>query len=216
MKTNGIVLLFTLLLAGSGANAQYTDINRLMSESITLSRTTSNKQAAHSPSWTLVETALKQVNAVEFKPGMVNVIHAVDPSTIIYPPPTPAPPPPPKRRYSIRYGGLTLYGDYQWLQLEVTPVGGMGFLKDLGQMSWSEVDRMPALMLEPIAQSIQISSNQGEPVVGPEGVIVKARTGHVYAVHIKDEGTDFRALFRIESIDTNGNCKISWKRIPTK
>ena len=75
---------------------------------------------------------------------------------------------------------------------------------------------MPALGLKPIPQGITISQFGGETIVLPQGFIVKAFAGHIYAVHIEDDRTEYRAIFRIESIDSTGDCKLSWKRIPSK
>jgi VWFA-related protein len=102
------------------------------------------------------------------------------------------------------------------LQLEAAPTGGVGYLSDMGEMKWEEVDRMPALVLQPITGGMTLTIFGGEEIVGPEGLIVRARAGHIYAVHVKDDREDFRAIFRIESIESNGECRLSWKRIPSK
>jgi hypothetical protein len=122
----------------------------------------------------------------------------------------------PKRRYSIAYETFSSAPDDLWLRVEATPVGGMGLVKDMGERKWEEVDRMPALVLKPITSGISFTINHGVRSVGPQGLIVRALAGHVYAAQIKDDRTDYRVIFRVDSIDSNGDCSISWKRIPSK
>ena len=179
MKTNCFVIFIALLLMASSVSAQETEISRLKTQTITLSRKVSQEGKAYPAAWTLVEGNQK-------------------------------------RSYSIVYGGLSLGGDSQWLQLTASPNGGMGWLTDLGELHWTEVDQMPALFLKPIPQGITISNFGGETIVLPQGFIVKAVAGHIYAVHIEDDRTEYRAIFRVESIDSGVECKLSWKRIPSK
>lgn len=217
MKAYRVVIFIAVLLIVSNVNAQETEISRLKTQTITLTRKVSKEKTATSPFWTLVESEVRQVRPVEFKnPRTIDDINTSNASSVSYPAPQAESARPPKRRYSIRYGGLSLAGDYQWLQLAASPDGGMGFLKDLGEMNWAVVDRMPALVLKPIPRGITISQIAGETIITPEGYIVKAIVGHIYAVHVKDDHADFRAIFRIESIEANGECKLSWKRIPSK
>jgi hypothetical protein len=55
-------------------------------------------------------------------------------------------------------------------------------------------------------------SREGKPKVDP--AFVRAVTGHIYAVRVVDEKSDYYALFRIENLN-DGTCDISWKLIPS-
>jgi hypothetical protein len=46
-------------------------------------------------------------------------------------------------------------------------------------------------------------------------IFVRAAVGHIYAVHVVDEGVDYYALFRVESLVSGDRCTISWKLIPS-
>jgi hypothetical protein len=220
MRTKCDVILITLLLIVS-ANAQKQEISGLKTQTITLSRKAPKDKTAPPRFWILVDSDGRQVKPVEFKGppsridktpsadvidasssamnvGQVQVVNL------------------PKRRYSIAYVAFSPTPDDLWLHVEAAPVGGMGLLKDMGEMKWEEVDRMPALVLKPITPGISFSINYGMRSVGPQGLIVRALAGHVYAAEIKDDRTDYRVIFRIDSIDSNGDCNISWKRIPAK
>src|SRR6185503_5810441 len=123
----------------------------------------------------------------------------------------------PKRRFSIAYLSFSKAPDDLWLHLEAaSPFDGMGSLEDMGEMKWEEVERIPALVPKPITPELSFWINQGMRTIGPEGLVVRAVAGHVYAVQIKANRTDYRVIFRIDSIDSNGDCHISWKRIPRK
>lgn len=221
MRTKAAVILVTLLLIVSVNAQKKQELSDLKTQTITLSRKAPKNKTAPPRSWILVESDGRQLKPVEFKgpPSRIDKLpstDAVDASTsalnigqveVVYLP---------KRRYSIRYGRLSKAADDLWLQLEASPASGMGLLMDMGQMKWEEVVRMPAPVLKPITPGISLLINKGVTTVGPEGSIVRALAEHVYAVQIKDDRTDYRVIFRIDSIDSNGDCNISWKRIPSK
>ena len=48
----------------------------------------------------------------------------------------------------------------------------------------------------------------------PQREFVQAVAGHVYLVHTVDRNTDLYALFRVDALEENHRCDISWKRIP--
>ncbi|HBB95536.1 MAG TPA: hypothetical protein DC054_09105 [Blastocatellia bacterium] len=221
MRTKAAVILITLLLIVSVNAQKNQEISDLKTQTITLSRKARKDKTAPPRSWILVETGGRQIKPVQFKgpPSTIDDLPSTDvieasasarnvgqvqvTSTG-------------KRSYSIRYGGLSMAADDLWLQVMATPPGGMGLLTDMGQMKWEEVHRMPVLVLKPITSRISITMNKGVSAVGPEGSIVRAVAGHVYAAQIKDDRTVYRVIFRIDSIDSNGDCNISWKRIPSK
>jgi len=220
MKTNGVVILITLLLIVSCVNAQKKqEISGLKTQTITLSRKAPKDKTAPPRFWILMESGGRQLKPVEFKgpPSRIdNSMDVVDASSSALNVGQVQVVNLPKYRYSIRYGGLSKAADDLWLQLGASPASGMGLLKDMGEMKWEEVDRMPALVLKPITPGISFSINHGTRSVGPQGLIVRAVAGHVYAAQIKDDRTDYRVIFRVDSIDSNGDCNISWKRIPSK
>jgi hypothetical protein len=219
MRTKGNGILITLLLIVSVNAQKQQEISGLKTQTITLSRKEPKDKTAPPRFWILVDSDARQVKPVEFKGpasridktpsmdvidasssamnvGQVQVVNL------------------PKRRYSIAYGAFSPTPDDLWLHVEAAPVGGMGLLKDMGELKWEEIDRMPALVLKPITPGISFSMNNGMRSVGPQGLIVRALTGHLYAAQIKDDRTNYRVIFRIDSIDSNGDCSISWKRIP--
>ena len=140
----------------------------------------------------------------------------------------------------LRYGLLAINDDLDWLQIS-TATESRGVIRDLGEYSWKDQFEVPALTpltrlgpgqprnvsidfpsgeanqgtskgditLPPIVASRQ---REGKPKIDP--AFVKAVAGHIYAVHVVDEKSDYYALFRIESL-SNGTCNISWKIIPS-
>src|SRR5262249_24504399 len=54
--------------------------------------------------------------------------------------------------------------------------------------------------------------HDGKPKIDP--VFVKAIVGHLYAIHVVNDTSDFYALFRVEALTRGDNCTISWRLIP--
>ena len=221
MRKKSNVILITLLVIVSVNAQKQQEVSGLKTQTITLSRKAPKDKTAPPRFWILVDSDGRQVRPVELKGppsridktpsadvidasasamnvGQVQVVNL------------------PRHRYSIAYDAFSQTPDDLWLHVEAAPVGGMGLLKDMGEMKWQEIDRMPALVLKPITPGISFSINHGMRSVGPQGLVVRALAGHVYAAQIKDDRTDYRVIFRIDSIDSNGDCNISWKRIPSK
>lgn len=117
------------------------------------------------------------------------------------------------RRFDIRYGGLTLNGTNDWLEV-VDFAGTRSVIKDLGAMSWSEVTTVPLLEPAPAphGRGITVTSRR---IVSPQNVHVKAVPGHVYLLRVKDSKDNYQVLLRVESLDPKGECTLSWKRVST-
>jgi hypothetical protein len=110
----------------------------------------------------------------------------------------------------VRYGALSIRGDGDWLDIVAPPPGALGTIKDMGELSWSEVHEVPVLMFTP--------HPHGYPVPGHRAVfsneVVKAKVGHMYVLRVKKQKTDFYTLLRVEAIDPKGECTFTWKRVP--
>ena len=116
-------------------------------------------------------------------------------------------------RYDIRFGGMMVNGDYHWLEIAERR-GAQSVVKDLGAMSWDEVTHVPLLPAspEPYTGAI-VHTRRG--ITAPENVVVRAAAGHMYLLHVKDQRTEYYVMFRVESLDPNGECTLSWKRVPS-
>lgn len=120
-------------------------------------------------------------------------------------------------RYDIRYGGISEDGDDRWLEI-VHLTGTRSMIKDVGEMSWTEVYHVPILFASADSHTGMLtrSYNNGQlATIAPEGVVVKAIVGHMYVVHVKDKAKDYYAMLRVEAIDAKGECTISWKNVPS-
>lgn len=52
----------------------------------------------------------------------------------------------------------------------------------------------------------------GKPKIDP--IFVKAIVGHLYAIHVVNDTSDFYALFRVEALTRGDNVTISWRLVP--
>lgn len=125
----------------------------------------------------------------------------------------------PKRlhRYDIRYGGISENGDDSWLDI-VHRRGAQSVLKDIGEMSWTELYHVPVLFASPTPHTGELAHSYAGgrlQKISPEEVIVKAIIGHMYVMHVKDQETDYYVMFRVEAIDPKGECRLSWKLVPS-
>ncbi len=128
---------------------------------------------------------------------------------------------------------LAVLGDEDYFQVKLNE-GDRGVLKDSGALDWFDSVEVPTL--EPLpalekGQSRHIAvdsstlikgearhaimgssgNNTDKEWVRTNGIFAKAVVGHMYLAHVKDEGSDFYALFRVEELVQRERCTISWR-----
>lgn len=125
----------------------------------------------------------------------------------------------PERRvyYDVRYGGMSADGSGHWFDV-ASGRDSRRQLKDLGELNWAEVYHTPLLFASPVPHTglMEYKYKEGNVVeISPAGVNIKAVAGHMYVLHVKDSDSDFYVMFRVESLKPEGECTISWKRVPS-
>lgn len=119
--------------------------------------------------------------------------------------------------YDLRYGGITDNGDNHWFDVAMGG-GSSRALKDLGELNWPDVYYVPVLFVSAVPHSgpVSWSFKQGKVAqISPEGVNVRAVKNHMYVMHVKDDDSDFYVMLRVDSLEPEGECTISWKRVPS-
>jgi hypothetical protein len=84
-------------------------------------------------------------------------------------------------------------------------------IKDLGAMQWTEVTPTPVLPLPQRPKGARIPKHHESFEVTSDGRTTKAVAGHMYLVHFKDGQEEFYAMFRVDSLEPNDRCTLSWK-----
>ena len=115
--------------------------------------------------------------------------------------------------YDLRYGGRSENGDMDWFEVS-TGEHSWSQIKDLGAADWSDIHEVPVLFASVIPHNNGMSEiyRAGKVVQrSPEGVLVKAISGHIYLLHSKHDKVDFYVLLRIEEMKPSDECTISWK-----
>lgn len=116
----------------------------------------------------------------------------------------------------LYFGHYIPNGDSSWFQVE-SGENSYSQIKDLGELAWSEVTTVPILpaSTEPFLR-MTFRYNAGRLAqMTPANVLVKAIVGHLYVVHSKALKIDRYAMFRVEAINAQGVCTISWKLVPS-
>ncbi len=117
----------------------------------------------------------------------------------------------------LRYGGISENGNDHWFDVQMCG-SSRKKLKDLGELEWADVYYVPILFASPAPHCEGVGwrfENGKLAEISPEGVNVRAVAGHMYVLRVKDEESDFYVMFRVESLEPEGECKISWKRVPS-
>jgi hypothetical protein len=123
-----------------------------------------------------------------------------------------------KGKWDLGYGFAAInYEDWfiLWSSNETRTV-----IKDLGAFKWTDKFQIP--VLEPLpklpkGESRQIvvdaSADTGKKWERTTNIMAKVVVGHIYLLRVKNDKSDFYALFRVEDLEQGQHCTITWKRI---
>lgn len=128
--------------------------------------------------------------------------------------------PPEVSDWDLGYGFMRISNE-DWLIVSAGP-NKRSVMKELGQHNWSDAFNVPVLeplprLLEGEKRHITVDSSADTHAAWAKSTthFAKAKVGHMYVMHVKDEEADFYVLFRVEQLEQGEQCTISWKRIPT-
>lgn len=124
-----------------------------------------------------------------------------------------------KNDWDLLYGNLTFNHDSDWFTVAMAS-DDRSQIKDLGEMTWAEVSNVPLLPPCPETNErctmLRLARNaEGKIVSDVNGHTAKAFVHHMYVAHIKDRRSDFYVMFRVEELQPNDSCTISWKLVPS-
>lgn len=121
-------------------------------------------------------------------------------------------------KWDLGYGFLSIDGE-DWFMVSCGN-DDRSVIKDLGELNWFDSFNVPALTPLPALENGQIrnitvdaSASTRKAWANTNGIFARAIVNHMYLVRIKRSDTDFYAMFRLESIEQQDNCTISWRLI---
>lgn len=115
----------------------------------------------------------------------------------------------------LMYGSISFSADTDWFSVSM---GGDDptRIKDLGELQWSGVYSTPILYANPRqstgitfprpSESFEASSDER---------VTKVVAGHMYLVHVKNREADLYVMFRVDALEPNDHCTLSWKVVPS-
>jgi hypothetical protein len=111
----------------------------------------------------------------------------------------------------LMYGSISFDPGTDWFSISA---GGddASRIKDLGGLQWSEAYFTPVLYATPRQSAgIKFPGARESFEESSDGRVTKVIAGHMYLVHIKNREADLYAMFRVEALEPNHHCMISWR-----
>ena len=117
--------------------------------------------------------------------------------------------------WDLGYGGLQMSNE-DWF--DASPARQKrNVMKDLGELRWSDSYDLPVLdplpeLKEGENRTIEVdgSGDTHKAWAARTRIFAKVAAGHLYAMRVKDEYSDFYVLFRAEDHEQGDHCTISW------
>ena len=125
-----------------------------------------------------------------------------------------------REEWDLGYGLLRI-DEQDWFRVNSSH-GSRSVMKDLGELKWDDAISPPRL--EPLPElpkgerreiGVDASADTHAQWAKTTQIFAKAELGHMYLVHVKDEMADFYVMFRVEDLEQNNHCTISWRLVPT-
>lgn len=120
------------------------------------------------------------------------------------------------RNYAhLMYGSISFDPGTDWFSVSM---GGddPSRIKDLGGLQWSEAYFTPILYATPRQSTgIKFPGPRESFEESSDGQVTKVVAGHMYLVHVKNREADLYAMFRVETLEPNDHCTISWRVVPS-
>lgn len=122
--------------------------------------------------------------------------------------------------WDLGYGFASISNE-DWLMVGTTRADKRSVMKEIGKYKWSDSFKTPAL--EPLPElkegerrqiTVDSSADTHKEWARSTSMFAKAKHGHMFVMHVKDNQADFYVLFRIEELEQGDHCTISWKRVP--
>jgi hypothetical protein len=127
---------------------------------------------------------------------------------------------PASQAWNLAYGLLRL-AEQDWFTLDPSRET-RSVIRDLGARTWEDSIEIPVLKPRPVVSEGQPHAIVVEPPSNildawekDEMIQAKVALGHMYLLHVKDESSDFYAMFRVERFKQNEYCTISWRLVPS-
>ena len=123
-----------------------------------------------------------------------------------------------KNEWDLAYGFLSIDGE-DWFTLHFA---SRSVIQDLGERNWDNPGTVP--VLEPLPPfpkdkpreiTIDASADTHGKWAKATHNMAKIFPGHMYALHVKNDADDFYVLFRVNDLEQNKRCTISWQRVPS-
>jgi len=120
--------------------------------------------------------------------------------------------------WDLGYGGIQINNE-EWFDVSHAE-GKRNVIKDLGQLRWSDSYRVP--VLDPLPElkkgekrqiTVDSSGDTHKAWAATTKMFAKVIAGHLYAMHVKDDYSDFYVLFRVEDHEQRNYCAISWTMV---
>lgn len=122
-----------------------------------------------------------------------------------------------KNDWDLGYGFLSI-GQEDWFILHTAT---RSVIEDLGERGWNHPGTVP--VLEPLPPfpknkprviTIDSSADTHQKWAKATHNMAKILTGHMYAVHVNNDIDDFYVMFRVDELEQNKRCTISWRLVP--
>jgi hypothetical protein len=117
-----------------------------------------------------------------------------------------------KNEWDLAYGFLSIGGE-DWFTLHSA---SRSVIQDLGERNWDNPGTVPVLEpLPPFPKGLDASADTHKKWAKAMRNMAKIFPGHMYALHVKNDAGDFYVLFRVNDLEQNKRCTISWQRGPS-
>jgi len=122
----------------------------------------------------------------------------------------------PRTEYDLKFGTLMINNDNNWFEVG----DSRSRIADLGKKAWADLQETPSfpspkLKTQPsLSPPKVVDASAGSKAISPYNQFVQAFIGHMYLMRALKGGKVSYIMFRVEKLETNFSCLLSWKAVP--
>jgi len=122
----------------------------------------------------------------------------------------------PAGRFDMSFGTLMINSDNNWFEVR----DSRSRIADLGKKQWADFRETPSF---PKAKETRqpslnppkvVDASAGSTNYSPYNQFVQARLDHMYLLRVLKAGKVVYVMFRVEQLESNSTCLISFKAVP--
>ena len=118
--------------------------------------------------------------------------------------------------FDLAFGTMAINSDNNWFEVR----DSRSRITDLGAKDWSDFKETPPFPKAKVKTQPSLNppkvvdASAGSREISPYNQFIPTKFAHMYLMRVLKSGKVIYIMFRVERLDTQKSCLLSWKKVP--